>query len=178
MSRFVWMLMLVSANCFADISGTKYIYLYDKHQQSHQIGKIDFTHQAGKINYQLDIDTHSFKDYFLSMKEMKCLEGPELWCYIPYPYHNPHFITETDLAWLEHDLLFMYKPKGSFGANLWNGIYYKLTINSQQQIEGQAHSVDLNIIAAPSKQVQAPIKLVDLDESEPELRWLPTIVIK
>ena len=71
------------------LSGTKTINLIAKDGQRIAIGTIDFLPSSANIKYQLHIDHTRFKDYFLSMKEMKCLEGPELWCHIRYPYPQP-----------------------------------------------------------------------------------------
>ena len=79
------------------LSGSKTINLIAKDGQRVAIGTIEFLPSAEKIKYQLHMDHTRFKDYFLSMKEMKCLEGPELWCHIRYPYAQPRTITSDDL---------------------------------------------------------------------------------
>ena len=124
------------------------------------------------------MDHSLFRDYFLSMKEMKCLEGPELWCSIAYPYEQSHKVSASDLRWLEHDLLFMYKKLDSFGANFWNGIYYRLVL-ADGQIRGVAHSLDLNKLASPPDDLQSPpVGEYDIDEADLEQRWLPYIEIR
>jgi len=98
---------LVNADTF--YQGTKEISLLDNKGNRVLIGSINFLAQEAIIHYQMYLGDKLFQDYFLSMKEMKCLEGPELWCHLAYPYNNPQHITKTDLSWLSHDLLFMYK---------------------------------------------------------------------
>lgn len=131
------------------------------------------------VDYSLHIDHGKFKDFFLSMKEFKCLEGPELWCFVPYPYFNPGQISSDDLSWLEQDLLFMFKDKTSFGANLWNGVYYRLTLEPSGVLSGVAHAVDLNLMAAPPEPATAPsIGEFDVEEMELDKRWLPYLRIE
>lgn len=112
------------------------------------------------------------------MKEMKCLEGPELWCFIPYPYQQPRTISTDDLRWLEHDLLFMFKKLDSFGANFWNGIYYKMQLDNGV-LKGVAYSLDLNQLASPPDDLsQPPIGEFDIDEADLDKRWLPYLEIR
>ncbi len=160
------------------LSGTKTINLLTKEGQRIAIGSIEFIPTANNIQYQLHIDHTRFKDYFLSMKEMKCLEGPELWCHIRYPYKQPHTLTISDLRWLEHDLLFMFKKKNEFGANFWNGVYYALMIK-EDVILGEAQAIDLNLLAAPPEDLDTPFYSEDLrDEIERVQRWLPDLEIR
>lgn len=151
------------------------VLLADNAGQTTVIGSIEF-HDDG--SYALDIDHGVFKDFFLSMKEMKCLEGREIWCHIPYPYAMPRTVSADDYRWLSQDLLFMYKSPGEFGANLWQGIYYRIE-ESDDGLVGTAMHVDLNELAAPPDSLEAPY----YDESwlEPVNaadRWLPTLYIR
>jgi hypothetical protein len=160
------------------ISGHKDIILVDKQGNQIPIGKILFKQSGMGSSYVLHIDHAKFTDYFLSMKEMKCLEGPELWCHIPYPYTQPKTVTPTDMRWLEHDLLFMFKKKEAFGANFWNGIYYRMHI-ANDVIRGEAQAVDLNLLASPPADLeQPPIGDSVLDEIDPDTRWLPGLEIR
>ena len=160
------------------LSGTKTINLLTKDGQRIPIGNIEFLPSSDKIKYQLHIDHARFKDYFLSMKEMKCLEGPELWCHIRYPYNQPRTITLDDLRWLEHDLLFMFKKNNEFGANFWNGVYYSLMIK-EGVILGEEQAIDLNLLSAPPEDIDTPFYSEDLrDEIERVQRWLPDIEIR
>ena len=130
-------------------TGQREVILLDAAGAEYPVGTITFAPAGGdQVSYQLAVDYRRFKDFFLSMKEMKCLEGKEVWCHIPYPYDNPRTVSATDLRWLEHDLLFMFKRPGEFGANFWNGMYYRLSVEDGQ-IRGLAHAVDLNRLAAP-----------------------------
>lgn len=158
--------------------GTKKISLLDNKGKKLFIGSINFSVQQDTIHYQIDLKHSEFKDYFLSMKEMKCLEGPELWCHLAYPYDNPRIITKLDFSWLSHDLLFMYKKNSEFGANFYNGIYYDFKLESDRLI-GTAMALDLNMLAAPPEdQTKQPITVHDIDEMEITSRWLPQIEIK
>ena len=159
--------------------GEKSVYLKDNGSTDYLIGHIEFSRVAdGTIAYNLNIDTERFTDFFLSMKEMKCLEGKEIWCFIPYPYAHPRSVSATDLRWLEHDLLFMFKVPSEFGAKLWNGIYYDMTVDDGL-IRGTARAIDLNYIASPpADPTTPPYGESDIDDIEPSTRWLPYIEIK
>lgn len=159
--------------------GNKSIYLKDNSDTEFFIGQVRFAERKnGSITYDLTIDTEKFTDFFLSMKEMKCLEGKEIWCFIPYPYEHPRSVNDTDLRWLEHDLLFMFKTPTEFGANLWNGIYYDMKIEGEA-IRGTARAIDLNYISAPPEDLTVPpYSEADIDELEPATRWLPFIEIR
>lgn len=170
--------LTLSTPAIADLSGTQTIQLLDKDNSAHTIGSITFTHEGEQTRYQLHIDHSQFTDYFLSMKEMKCLEGPELWCHLPYPYPSPRTISPDNTQWLSHDLLFMFKKPNEFGANFWNGIYYEFTVTDEGLV-GRARAVDLNELAAPPDDLGippfAPMTLEDIDEGQ---RWLPSAVIR
>lgn len=181
------LLALINASCAKQSApvhtdtfyqGTKQISLLDNKGNRLSIGSISFSSKTETIDYQIHLKHKLFKDYFLSMKEMKCLEGPELWCHLAYPYDNPRNITKIDLTWLSHDLLFMYKKHTEFGANFYNGIYYDFKLESGRLI-GTAMGLDLNLIAAPPEnEAQPPISIHDIDEIELSNRWLPIIEIK
>ena len=159
--------------------GFKQLYLQQKDGHEQHIGGIEFTPlETGKYQYEITLDHHLFKDYFLSMKEMKCLEGAELWCFIPYPYDQPRTVSSDDLRWLEHDLLFMFKKPEAFGANFWNGIYYRMTV-TDEGLRGVAQALDLNMLASPPDDLtQPPIAEFDVDEADLEKRWLPYLEIR
>ncbi|TRY11954.1 hypothetical protein [Shewanella hanedai] len=173
-------LFSISAQSLANdpLSGNKHIYLIDIKGNELMIGDVRFSTAGDKTHYDIHLNHSLFKDFFLSMKEMKCLEGPELWCHLPYPYMTPREVSQKDLSWLAHDLLFMYKKKADFGANFYNGIYYQLSLNDGV-ITGIAQAVDLNLLAsAPEDQTSAPITQAELDNVEENLRWLPKLEIK
>ena len=162
----------------AALQGAKSVALLDKNGQRTVIGSITFTPKEGGSEYQLTLEREQFRDYFLSMKEMKCLEGPELWCHLAYPYEQPHKVTVDNLRWLEHDLLFMFKTPKEFGANFWNGIYYKMQIENGI-IKGEAQAVDLNVLASPPDDLSVPpVGEAELDEVDRDKRWLPVIEIR
>ncbi|MDX1458709.1 MAG: hypothetical protein R3276_14055 [Marinobacter sp.] len=160
-------------------SGTRTIYLLTSSGEEQPVGTVEFEPGAdGKTQYRIDMDMQRFKDFFLSMKEMKCLEGPDIWCFIPYPYDHPRTVTADDLRWLEHDLLFMYKRPDEYGANLWNGIYYDMSVDGSV-IRGKAGAVDLNQLAAPPDDLTVPpYGEYDVGELEVSQRWLPVVEIR
>jgi hypothetical protein len=83
----------------------KQVNLHDNQGKSINIGQL-YVQADGQFTFERHDEV--FSGHFLSMKEMKCIEGPELWCHIAYPYSlNRDF--NADKAWLSHDLLFMYK---------------------------------------------------------------------
>lgn len=53
--------------------GEHRIYLVDKSGERTDIGAVKITDKG--TGYSLHVDHSDFSDYFLSMKEMKCLEG-------------------------------------------------------------------------------------------------------
>tara|TARA_B100000614_G_scaffold73345_1_gene65294 strand:+ start:2456 stop:3022 length:567 start_codon:yes stop_codon:yes gene_type:complete len=160
------------------LAGEKRIILKGNKGEQLDIGSVTFVPGAKGIRYTLTIDHSHFTDYFLSMKEMKCLEGPELWCHLPYPYEQPRTVSKNNFSWLAHDLLFMYKKKGEFGANFWNGIYYKMTLNNGR-ITGEAQAVDLNKLAAPPDDLTLPpFGEFERTDIEPQPRFLPFVEIR
>jgi hypothetical protein len=173
-------LLLFCSASFADslLQGTKQVYLLDNQGNQTHIGSIDFLSENEVVSYKLQLHHQQFTDYFLSMKEMKCLEGPELWCHLGYPYQNPHTVTATDFRWLSHDLLFMFKKPSEFGANFWNGVYYEITLVDGSLV-GTGKAVDLNMLAAPPESNETPpITDALLDELDSLQRWLPKLEIK
>lgn len=159
------------------LQGEKRITLLDKAGNRTEIARVSFEPLAQGSRYKLAMIREQFHDYFLSMKEMKCLEGPELWCHLAYPYAQPRIVTADDLRWLEHDLLFMFKTPKEFGANFWNGIYYKLHIEDGM-IKGEAQAIDLNALASPPDNLdEPPIGEAERDEVDRDKRWLPIIEI-
>jgi hypothetical protein len=138
------------------MEGTKTIALTTRDGQNIAIGTVTFRPQGDRIGFSVAMDMAKFKDYFLSMKEFKCLDGGvEVQCYVPYPYDHPQTVTPDDLSWLEHSLLFMFKSPSEFGAKLWNGLYYRMTV-TDRGIEGAPKAVDLNDIAAPPADPTVP----------------------
>jgi hypothetical protein len=188
MPKYIFLfLALINISCAAQKSlkhpelfyeGNKVISLLDNKGKELVIGFITFSIKNDIIYYQISLEHKLFKDYFLSMKEMKCLEGPELWCHLAYPYNNPRKITQTEFSWLSHDFLFMYKKNSEFGAKFYNGIYYDFEFKEDKLI-GTAMALDLNLLASPPEdRTTPPITMHDIDELELINRWLPIIKIQ
>jgi hypothetical protein len=150
-------LFFASAPAMAwELSGTKLIYLHDKAGQKTEAGTVEFKPQGSQVGFDIHWNHAAMKDYFLSMREFKCFEGStEVQCQVPYPYPNPKTISANDFAWLENNLLFLYKAPKDFGANLWNGIYYELRMTPAGLV-GNPHAIDLVAIGAPPDQPNVP----------------------
>ncbi len=162
-----------------EMAGTKTIALHTRDGQTLTIGTVSFQPQAKVTHFTLHLDYGKFKDYFLSMKEFKCLEGPqEVQCHVPYPYSNPSTVTPDDLRWLEHALLFLYKLPRDFGANLWNGLYYKMT-RTDQGLVGLPQAIDLNLISAPPDNLlNPPYTPADRSDIPVGSRWITSLTIQ
>ncbi len=130
------------------------------------------------LTYEIKWDTAEFEDHFLSMRPFKCLPaGEKLWCYTPYPYEIKRQISKHDMTDLEYDLIFVWKPKGEYGINLWNGVYYKLEPNNEGW-KGTMQEYDLNILGIPPEAGELrPILEKDLHEASTEDHFLPFIEI-
>lgn len=139
------------------LQGTRQLLLHNRDGGAVALGTVSFTPQAdGRSAFALNLRHEAFKDFFLSMKEFKCVESPaEVFCHVPYPYPQPGTVSASDLAWLEHSLLFMFKMPAEFGAKLWNGVYFQLRA-TERGLEGRPQSVDLNRISAPPDQPGIP----------------------
>ena len=125
-----------------ELAGSKTLKLQTRDGQNLVLGTVEFTPKGDESTFSLHLDHARMKDFFLSMKEFKCLEGEEIQCHVPYPYPNPGTIKRTDLRWLEHSLLFLYKAPKDFGAKLCNGLYYQMRI-TDRGIVGTPQAVDL-----------------------------------
>ena len=144
------------------------------------LGTVHFTPGAdGRISFKIIWQKGPFASYFLSMRDFKCIAGKsELTCQVPYPYRNPQTIRQGDYAWLEHSLLFFYKPLTEFGANLQNGVYYELK-DEGDALVGTPKGVDLNLIASPPDHQDKPPFTPDTRDNLPAAdRWLQRIIIK
>lgn len=162
-----------------EMAGTKELAVHTRDGQTIVIGTVSFQPQAERVAFVLQLDPRRFKDFFLSMKEFKCLEGQEeIQCHIPYPYPNPATVTATDLRWLEHALLFLYKVPTDFGARLWNGLYYRMSLTAQG-IVGTPQAIDLNLISAPPDDASIPpFGPQDRSDIAPASRWISSITIR
>ena len=134
-----------------ELQGVKSISATTRDNQRITLGSVRFEPQGdGSVAFTVTLEPGRFTDHFLSMKEFKCLDGPgEVVCHVPYPHAQPGTITPDDLAWLEHNLLFLYQLPTDFGAKLWNGLYFQLE-PTERGLRGRPQAIDLNYISAPS----------------------------
>lgn len=179
--RLAWLLAVIPSLALAwDWAGTKTITAKTRDQQLITLGTVRFVPQAGdRFSFVVTMDHSRFTDFFLSMKEFKCLDGPgEVFCHVPYPYPQPGTVSSQDLAWLEHNLLFMYKLPSEFGAKLWNGIYFRFE-RTEQGLLGKPQAVDLNLIGAPPASPELPPFQPALrDPIAPGARWIESLSIQ
>jgi hypothetical protein len=165
----------------SDLSGEKALIAQTRDGASIRIGAVFFepAPQAGRTTFRVKMDHSVLRDYFLSMREFKCLPAEaEVSCYVPYPYVHPGTIAEGDLAWLEHNLLFLYKQPRDFGAKLWNGMIFKL-MPTDKGFVGTPQAVDLNRISAPPEDLNAlPYGEFDRDDFAPGARWVTGLRIE
>ncbi len=137
------------------------------------------TDKPDEARFKLDLEVEKFIDFFLSMREFKCLPNEkEITCYVPYPYEQPGTVRADDLRWLEHSLLFFYKTPAEFGANLWNGLYFELKAEGDALV-GTPRAVDLNEISAPPADLSIPPYSEELRHEIPAgARWIRQLVIE
>ena len=171
--------LLATATQAQPLQGSKTLRLHARDGTAVVLGAVHFTPQpGGRSAFALQLDPAVFKDFFLSMKEFKCLESPtEVFCHVPYPHAQPGTVAPDDLAWLEHNLLFMFKTPSEFGAKLWNGVYYQLKPTAGG-LEGLPQAVDLNRISAPPAQPGVPPYRSALRDDIPAgARWFHRLTI-
>jgi hypothetical protein len=161
------------------LDGTKRVQAVTRDGVKLPIGEVRFSKDKADVtHFRLSMNSEAFTDYFLSMKEFKCLQGPEVTCHVPYPYDNPQTVRNGDLVWLEHSLLFLFKQPRDFGAKLWNGTYYRFEPHGQGWI-GRAQAIDLNHISAPSNTPHLPPYTADLRmDGSPGERWIDHLLIE
>ena len=163
------------------LNGEKALIAQTRDGAGTRIGSVFFepAAQAGRTAFRVKMDHAVLRDYFLSMREFKCLPAEvEVTCYVPYPYTQPDTIAPDDLGWLEHSLLFLYKQPRDFGAKLWNGMIFKLTPTGKGFV-GQPQAVDLNRISAPPADLNAvPYGQFDRDDFAPGARWVTALRIE
>jgi hypothetical protein len=164
-----------------DWSGEKSLIAQTRDGASTRIGSVVFepAPEPGRTAFRVKMDNAVLRDYFLSMREFKCLAAEaEVSCYVPYPYAQPGTIAPGDLAWLEHSLLFLYKQPRDFGAKLWNGMIFKLS-PTEKGFVGQPQAVDLNRISAPPDDLTTPpYGKFDRDDFAPGARWVVELRIE
>lgn len=134
---------------------------------------------AGAQGFDIVWNDALFGDYFLSMRPFKCLEGPDqLWCRVPYPYAIARKIGPGDLTDLEYAALFVWKRKGDYGIDLWNGVYYVIEPGPDGALVGTLHDYDMNDLGIPpAAGDMRPIAPADLTEGPEDGRWLPGLRI-
>ncbi len=149
------------------------VWLQDQDGTRIHIASVDVTDGT----YKLTLDEAPFSDHFLSMRPFKCVEGPEmLWCHVPYPYEIKRDIS-SDPTDLEYDFLFLWKKAGSYGIDMWNGVYYELT-EQDGGLVGDLHEMDMNVLSVPPDTGELrPLKPTDLEPGDPDSHWLPQLVI-
>ncbi|MBI2275845.1 MAG: hypothetical protein HYU74_00695 [Dechloromonas sp.] len=162
-----------------EMRGEKTLLIEPREGSPLRLGTIVFKPAGELTQFEIKLDDHVFKDYFLSMKEFKCIEGQnEIQCHVPYPYANPRTVSTVDLRWLEHSLLFLFKLPKEFGAKLWNGLYYRLQL-SDEGLVGTPEAVDLAQIGAPPADPSTPpYGPGDRSAITPETRWFPRLLIR
>jgi hypothetical protein len=161
-------------------AGTKRVLLHARDGTSVEIAQVVFTPRAdGRTAFALKVDTSRFTDHFLSMREFKCLPGAgEILCVVPYPYAQPGHVAPTDMAWLEHALLFMFKKPSEFGAPLGNGVIFKLAAQGEALV-GALQAIDLNRIAAPPPRADVPrYGNAQRDDMPAQARWFNRLTIE
>ncbi|TXG77547.1 MAG: hypothetical protein E6R11_06365 [Rhodocyclaceae bacterium] len=177
--------LVVAVSAFAvpasawELAGNKTIALHTREGQAVPIGSVEFRPEGGRVRFAIKLDHARFKDYFLSMREFKCIDGPgETHCHVPYPYRMPSTVTAGDLAWLEHSLLFLHNTPRDYGAKLAKGVYYRMQITADG-IVGTPQSVDLAQIGAPPADLDVPpFGPADRGEIGSGERWFSGISIR
>lgn len=179
MAFAVGSLLLASAAQATPLVGQKTIALHARDGQISPIGVVTFEPQGEKIRFTVKMDPLKLKDFFLSMREFKCAEGPsEIQCYVPYPYAQPGTISSTDFSWLEHNLLFFYKQPKDFGAKLWNGVYYRLN-PTDKGLVGEPQAVDMGLIGVPPDNLNVPpFTSNERSDMPPGARWFDKLTIE
>lgn len=166
------------------MAGLKTITAHTRDGQHIVLGSVRFDVAVGAsagaaVPFVVTLDPARFTDYFLSMKEFKCVDGKvEVVCHVPYPYPQPRTVTATNLAWLEHSLMFMFKLPNEFGAKLWNGLYFRFE-RMPTGLLGRAQAIDLNHISAPSATPdEPPFRPALRDDIAAGARWIDTLRIE
>ncbi len=164
-----------------DFQGDRALIAVTRDQVRTRIGTVSFTPQPGSgvARFSLRIDPQVMRDHFLSMREFKCLPAAqEITCFVPYPYRQPGTVSASQLAWLEHSLLFFYKQPADFGAKLWNGVVFRFTVTPTALV-GMPQAVDLNRIGVPPDDLdQPPYGPMDRDTFAPGARWVQELRIE
>jgi hypothetical protein len=160
------------------LEGAKDIVLHTRDGQAIVIGVATFTPKGAETDFKLTFDDKKFAEYFLSMREFKCVEGADILCHVPYPYAYPSSVTPENLSWLEHALLFIYKSPNEYGARMGNGLIYTMKI-TPQGIVGTPQSIDLDEIATPPDNLSVAYYGSDHRyDLQPGARWIEKLTIE
>jgi hypothetical protein len=122
LAAFAFLVMVCTGPAEAvawELSGTKQILFQTRDGATIPIGNVTFSPAGEAANFSIDLDRKAFANFFLSMREFRCLEGPEVQCHVPYPYNNPRSVTRSDLAWLEHSLIFFLRDALRIRGEAW-----------------------------------------------------------
>jgi hypothetical protein len=165
-----------------ELKGEKQLIAVTQDGQKTRIGSVTFepaAASAGSIRFDVKMDHAVLRDYFLSMREFKCLPAAEeVSCHVPYPYQQPGTVLPDNFVWLEHSLLFLFKRPSEFGAKLWNGVIYQFE-RTATGLVGKPQAVDLNHISAPPDKLDVPpYGKVDRGEYAPGARWIRELHIE
>lgn len=177
---FIGLSVIGPAHAKFELQGTKAVVAQLSQGGEIQVGTVSFQpYSLGKQEFKLELDHSKFTDFFLSMREFKCLAGEtEVSCHVPYPYKSPNLISDGDYAWLEHRLMFMFKRPSEFGAKLWNGIYFKFAVEGDTLV-GVPQAVDLNKIGAPPNDLnEPPYPDQERHETNIEQRLVKALIIR
>ncbi|MFN4329899.1 MAG: hypothetical protein ACK4FF_13585 [Limnobacter sp.] len=174
------LLLTSPAGAQRELTGSRAVNALTRDGHEIPLGTVDFKPVAkGRSEFKLNLDIHAFTDYFLSMREFKCLTGPnEVACHVPYPYKNPSTVGPGNYTWLEHQLLFLTKSPGEFGAKLWNGVYYEFK-DENGMLVGRPRAIDLNDISAPPTDLtDPPLKPANRHDMKASDRWIQELRIR
>ena len=179
MRYYLILLLFSSIAAVADpLNGEKKVFLESINGEQLHIANIKLETISAEIFYTLTIRDEPFSNQFLSMRPFQCIMGEQqVMCYVPYPYAKKGHITKNDLSNLSYDLLFLHKNPSEYGINLWNGMFYKLKMK-ENSITGIVHEVDMNIIASPPENKDAPFAEDEIFEADVGNYVYPKIIIK
>lgn len=147
-----------------------------------QIATVTFKPIEGseKVSFTVEMRDAPFQDEFLSMRPFRCIpDTKEMWCHLVYPYELKKMISKSDLQDLEYAFLFLFKPPKGYGIDAWNGLYFKLALQSNGDITGTLHETDMNVLAIPPDAGELrPITHGALTGVEPDAHRFHKIEIK
>lgn len=162
----------------------KNINLIGKDGKKLKVGTIIFTTKVDSKSkdeqtFEVKWDDTKFSEHFLSMRPFKCIDGPQTFCHLGYPYKTKKLITKTDLQDLEYALLFVHKNEKEYGINFWNGVYYRLKREPNGSITGTVWETDMNELASPpEKEYERLIGGSELVEGSEGKHRFPKIIIQ